>query len=40
MAPVGQRQRDTGLLATGDALFPVPPAQFDAVRLNAIASRE
>jgi WD40 repeat protein len=37
---LAEAERDTGLLPTDDALVPVPPAQFAAVRLKAIALRE
>jgi WD40 repeat protein len=37
---LAEAERDTGLLPTDDALVPVPPAQFAAARLKAIASRE
>jgi WD40 repeat protein len=37
---LAKAERDTGLLPTDDALVPVPPAQFAAMRLKAIALRE
>jgi WD40 repeat protein len=37
---LAEAEQDTGLLATDDALVPVPAAQFAAAKLKAIALRE